>query len=111
MVRFLAGFAGVADENTARGAFNDFPHGGGERIVVARLNSNQGADQIGRQGGGIAFVKRSPGAIGELSGFPAGQGSGHVKLTHHKLRQHQDMGSVTTPEYSIWRLDPSTTRL
>ena len=34
---------------------------------------------------------------------------GIVKLTHHKLRQPQDMGSETPPEYSIWRLGPSAT--
>ena len=32
-----------------------------------------------------------------------------VTLTHHKLRQPQDIGSKITPEYSIWWLGPSAT--
>ena len=31
-------------------------------------------------------------------------GGGIVKLTHHKLKQPQDIGSKTMPEYSIWGL-------
>ena len=42
-------------------------HGGCERLVAAPLNSDQDADQIGRQSGGVSFVKRAPGAIGERS--------------------------------------------
>ena len=34
---------------------------------------------------------------------------GIVKLTHHKLRQPQDMCSGTSPEYPIWWLGPSAT--
>ena len=37
------------------------------------------------------------------------QGLGIVKLTHHKLRHPQDIGSKITPEYSIWWLGPSAT--
>ena len=33
--------------------------------------------------------------------------AGIVKLTHDGLRQPQDMGSETAPEYSIWWLGPS----
>ena len=33
---------------------------------------------------------------------------GIVKLTHHKLRQPQDMCSEISSEYSIWGLGPST---
>ena len=33
--------------------------------------------------------------------------NGIFKLTHHRLKQPQDIGSKTTPEYSIWWLDPS----
>ena len=35
--------------------------------------------------------------------------AGIVKLTHHKLRQPQDIVSKTTSEYSIWWLGPSAT--
>ena len=35
------------------------------------------------------------------------QNLGIVTLTHHKLRQPQDIGSKTTSEYSIWGLAPS----
>ena len=35
------------------------------------------------------------------------QNLGIVTLTHHKLRQPQDIGSKTTSEYSIWWLGPS----
>ena len=76
MVRFLAGFAGVTDEDEVRGALEDFPDGGGEGIVAARLNSDQGADHIGRQSVVVAFVERAPGAIGKPGGFPAGDGRG-----------------------------------
>ena len=34
---------------------------------------------------------------------------GIVTLTHHKLRQPQDIGSKTTSEYSIWWFGPSAT--
>ena len=37
------------------------------------------------------------------------QGLGIVKLTHHKLRHSQDIGSKITPDYSIWWLGPSAT--
>ena len=33
--------------------------------------------------------------------------NGIVKLTHHRLRQPQGMGSKTASEYSIWWLGPS----
>ena len=56
-VGFLAGFAGVADEDAALGAFEDCGDGGGEGLVAAGLNGNPGADEIGRQGGGIAVPK------------------------------------------------------
>ena len=36
-----------------------------------------------------------------------GRVEGIVTLTHHKLRQPQDIGSKTTSEYSIWWLGPS----
>jgi len=55
------------------GTFEDFPHGSGERIVAGGLNRNTGADQIVRQGTGIAFKERTQGAIGELEGYPAGE--------------------------------------
>ena len=35
--------------------------------------------------------------------------AGIVTLTHHKLRQLQDIGSKATSEYSIWWLGPSAT--
>ena len=57
----------------AFGAFDDFQNGGGEGIFAAELNSNQGADEIGRQSGGVSFVERTPGAIGKPGGFPAGE--------------------------------------
>ena len=35
--------------------------------------------------------------------------NGIVKLTHHKLRQPQDMGSKPAPKYPIWWLGSSET--
>ena len=35
--------------------------------------------------------------------------TGMFKLTYHKLKQPQDIGSKTTPEYSIGWLGPSKT--
>ena len=69
---------------------------------IGNLSQASGWQAQAGRGGGVIFE-------GFEIPFPSITIKGIVKLTHHKLRQPQGMGSELAPKYSIWWLGSSET--
>ena len=80
--------------------------GGGKESFLSLFRDSRTDRGVGYYGG-CGDWKFSPIRQHWMAGTQ--MGSGIVKLTHHKLRQPQDIVSETTSEYSMGWLGPSAT--
>ena len=93
------------------GGGNKLPYGTIPRLLLAWVST----EAVRTQSRVLVLGKSLAGFMRALGIYNSGGKpktrlrNGIVKLTHHKLRQPQDIVSKTTSEYSIWWLGPSAT--